>query len=291
MAGLSVLPCAGGAAEADNVSRRSSTQVHPKHRAHQPSADLAVAKAPTGPAADRWLVTVNAKVMLAPSYPGAARYSPFGFPTLSFRRPGEPEHWASPDDHLSVRLYETPIFAIGPVLSYSGGRYDMSHAIGALKGVHDIRWTLEGGLFAEAWLLPNTFRLRGEIRHGFRAENGFVGLLGADWVSRADRFTFAIGPRLKLGDDKFMNDTFGVTDTDVLAMPTLSFYKPRGGLYSAGLYGSATYKQSEQWSYTVHGGYDRLTDQAAKSPIVKIAGSQDQWTVGATASYTFEVDR
>ena len=240
---------------------------------------------------DTLLVTLQAKLMLTPDYPGAARYSPIGYPSLSFRWKSEPEIWSSPDDRLSVRLYSTPFFAIGPVLNYQGGRYDMMQALGPLKGVHDVPWTLEAGIFADLWLLQDSIRIRGDIRHGFRSDDGLVGTLGGDWIKKYQRFTFGVGPRLKFGDRRFMNDLFGVSAADHLAMPALRPYKPIGGLYSAGLSASATYKQSEPGSYTVHGGYDRLTEQAADSPIVNVSGSRDQWIAGATASYTFEVAR
>jgi outer membrane scaffolding protein for murein synthesis (MipA/OmpV family) len=292
------------------VAHRSAAThvIHAKHRAKKPSAHVWRAPAPLhapaayaapvaapapapAPSAARWLVTVNAKLIVSPDYPGAARYSVIGFPTLSFRHPGDPQIWTSPDDHISLPLYKTPLFALGPVLSYSGGRYDMINPVGPLKGVHDVLWTLDAGLFAEVWLLPDTLRARGEIRHGFRGADGFVATLGGDWVSHAGRFTFGLGPRLNFGDGKFMNEVFGVTAADAVAMPVFTPYRPSGGLYSAGLYASATYKQSEQWSYTVQGGYNRLTGQAAASPIVGVSGSTNQWIVGATASYTFELQR
>ena len=37
-----------------------------------------------------WLITVNAKTYVTPRYVGADRYAFIAFPTLSFRRPGEP---------------------------------------------------------------------------------------------------------------------------------------------------------------------------------------------------------
>jgi outer membrane scaffolding protein for murein synthesis (MipA/OmpV family) len=236
-----------------------------------------------------WFVTVNGKAFVSPTYVGAAQYSFVGFPTLSLRRPGEAPTWSAADEHLGFRVWQTPLFALGPVLAYRGGRYDMTNALGPLKGVHDIRWTLEAGLFGEIWLLPETLRARAEIRHGFRPEDGFVGTLSSDYIYRWDRYTFAIGPRLELADGKFMNDAFGVTYTDALVMPQLSPYRPNGGLYAAGAYGSVSYQQSESWGYTLHGGYDLLTGPASASPIVSASGSRNQWILGAIISYTFGV--
>ena len=56
---------------------------------------------------------------------------------------------------------------------------------------------------------------------------------------------------------------------------------------SAGLLGSASYKWNDTWSTTGYAGYNRLVDQAAASPIPRRLGSLDQFTVGASVSYSF----
>jgi outer membrane scaffolding protein for murein synthesis (MipA/OmpV family) len=295
--------CADEALAQAHVARNDNKAVHrARHTAlhkriavrHRPPVRLvspmsyAAPGATLRPAAKSgWLVTVNGKVNFFPAYTGAARYIGIAFPTLSFRRPDEPALWTSPDESLSFRLYETPIFAVGLLVGYRGGRYDNeAHEV---KGVHNVLWTIEPGIFAEAWLLPNTIRLRGEFRHGIRAEDGFTATIGADWLNRFDCWTFAIGPRLNFGDAKFMRENFGITAADALAAPAFSPYRPDGGLYSAGVLGSVTFKQSEAWSYTLHAGYDHLTGNAARSPILGVSGSRNQWKAGATVSYTFGI--
>ena len=250
----------------------------------QPAPTYVAQPVPAIPAG--WLITVNAKGIVSPNYLGSNRYSGIGYPTLSFRRPGEPVIWSSPDDAISYSLYQNGYFAIGPAVNYRAGRSSGSVSP-ALNGLHETRWTLEGGLFADVWLLPDTIRVHGELLHGFRSENGFVGSLGADWVSHWNQFTFGIGPRLKFGNDHFMNEYFGVNTWDAAINPNLTPFNAKGGLYAVGAYGSATYRQSDTWSYTLHGGYDRLTRDAAKSPIVTTTNAKDQYSVGAIVSYTF----
>lgn len=235
-----------------------------------------------------WLVTVNAKGVMSPKYTGSASYGFVGYPTLSFRRPGAPEKWSSPDDSISLALYETERLSIGPALAYRGGRY--SKDAPELSGIHKPRWSLEGGVFADVWLAPNRLRLRAELRRGMRNRDGVNGSLGADYVHRFGQFTFAFGPRLKFGNDTFMRNQFGVTVNDQMANPRYAAYQPKADLYAVGAYGSATYKQNEHWSYTVHAGYDRLRGDAGRSPIIRSSsGSRDQWTIGAIISYTFGV--
>lgn len=235
-----------------------------------------------------WLVTVNAKGVMSPKYTGAASYGFVGYPTLSFRRPGMPEKWSSPDDSISLNLYENSRVAVGPALAYRGGRY--SKDAPELAGIHKPRWSLEGGVFADVWLAPDRLRLRGELRRGMRGRDGVNGSLGADYVYRAGQLTLAFGPRLKFGNDTFMRNQFGLTVNDALANPRYAAYDPKADLYAVGAYASATYKQNEHWSYTVHGGFDRLRGEAGRSPIIRSSsGARDQWTIGAIISYTFGV--
>lgn len=237
------------------------------------------------PASSGWTVTVKGKVAFSPSWNGSDKYSFSGFPSLSWRRAGTPETWSSPDDGIGFALTETPLVSAGPVVRYRAGRYSGSD--GLLTGIHDTRWTLEPGLFVNVWAIPETLRARIEIRRGFRSENGFAADFGLDWVSRLGVFTTAIGPRLTVSDARNMRDLYGVSYQDAAWNPTVTPYKPRGGVQSVGLYASATYKISEAWSVTAHGGYDRLVGEAGKSPIVRNIGSRDQWTIGAIVAYSF----
>ncbi len=243
--------------------------------------------APVTPAPTGWLITLNAKGSVSPDYLGSSRYGAIAFPTLSFRRPGTPVIWSSPDDSLDYAVYETQRFSFGPVLAYRGGRYT-DNGGGDLVGIHKSKWTLEPGIFADFWVLPEVIRLHAELRRGFRDEDGFTGMLGADYVAKWNQFTLGVGPRAKFGNDHFLNQQFGITVADSIANPRFKPYKASSGLYAVGAYGSLTYQQSEAWAYTLHGGYDRLTEDAASSPIVRSTGSRNQFSVGAVASYTFQ---
>ncbi len=60
------------------------------------------------------------------------------------------------------------------------------------------------GVFAEFWAIPNTLRTRIELRHGMGSGNGFVADAAADYLLHFGQATFALGPRLGLGDQDFM---------------------------------------------------------------------------------------
>lgn len=232
-----------------------------------------------------WIVTVKGNVSWSPKWSGSDTYTLSGFPSMSFRRPGETPVWTSPDDSIGYNIQVNDVFSMGPVISYRAGRYDSGDR--TLTGIHDARWTLEPGVFFQIWAVPQVLRARVEIRRGFRDKDGFVADFGADWVNSFGDLTIGIGPRLSIADGSFMRNQYGVTAYDASRNSAVHRYKATSGLKSAGVYASAAYQFNEQWSGTLHGGYTRLIGDAADSPITRRLGDRDQWTLGATVGYSF----
>ncbi len=234
-----------------------------------------------------WVATLKANAGILPDWEGAKSYSFLAYPSVSLVRADALE-WSSPDDGLDFSVYDAHGFSIGPVAAYELGRYRNDDPR-RLFGIHDAPWTIEPGVFVEFWAIPNTFRARLEIRHGLGSGNGFVADAAADYLLHFGPTTFALGPRLSLGDQEFMRRQFGVTLTDSLQNGSVTPFKPDGGLKSAGLATSVTYDFSKQWSAVAYGGYDRLVADAGKSPLVKKLGSPDQFHAGLTVNYSFSL--
>jgi MipA family protein len=234
-----------------------------------------------------WVATLKANAGILPDWEGAKSYSFLAYPSVSLVRADALE-WSSPDDGLDFSIYDAHGFSIGPVAAYELGRYRNDDPR-RLFGIHDVPWTIEPGVFAEFWAIPNTFRARLEIRHGLGSGNGFVADAAADYLLHFGPTTFALGPRLSLGDQEYMRRQFGVTLTDSLQNGSVTPFKPDGGLKSAGLATSVTYDFSKQWSAVAYGGYDRLVADAGKSPLVKKLGSPDQFHAGLTVNYSFSL--
>ncbi|MEN3929502.1 MipA/OmpV family protein [Microvirga sp. W0021] len=235
----------------------------------------------TGP----WIVTLKGNIGGSPKWSGSDTYTLSGFPSVSLRRPGEKPVWYSPDDSIDYSIKVNDIFSLGAVIAYQGGRYSSGNR--ELTGIHKVRWTLEPGIFLQAWVVPDVLRVRAEIRRGFRDKDGFIADLGADWVNRFGALTLAVGPRLSIADGSYMRYHYGVTAQDAFQNGTVTPYKATAGLKSAGVLASASYDFDDQWSTTLYGGYSRLVSDAGKSPIVKNHGDRDQWTFGATVGYSF----
>ena len=247
------------------------------------AADLFFEQAPV--ASSSWIATIKGNVRIGPSYPGADDLSVVGFPSVSFRRSGTPQRFSAPDDGLSFSFLEESALRIGVVGRFQGGRYYEDDR--RLFGLRKIDWAVEPGVFVEYW--PVEFlRARAEVRRGFGGHEGFVADLGLDYVHRLGALTFSVGPRLALGDNEFTETYFGVTPFEAAVNGQVAPYRPSGGLTSAGVTTSVSYDWTPQWSTTAFVSYRRLVGDAADSPIVERFGSENQFGLGLTVSYSFD---
>ncbi len=234
---------------------------------------------------NEWIVTVNAWAQVAPSFIGSDRYSFFGYPTVRFRRAGTPEPFSAPDDGAGFAVYATDSFRIGPVVRIRPGRYSGSE--GRLTGLDDVKFAVEPGVFVDFWPIAQV-RARAELRYGLNGYEGFVGNLSLDYVQRIGQFTLSGGPRMALGSEEFTQAYFGVTPFEAFINPLVTTYRPSGGITSVGVAAAVKYDFSETFSTTVFGGYNRLTDDAADSPIVRSFGSRNQFSFGVNLAYSFK---
>ncbi|MGL4443069.1 MAG: MipA/OmpV family protein [Alsobacter sp.] len=233
-----------------------------------------------------WLMTVKAHVVGSPRFTGSDEYSVIAYPTISIRRNDGPEKFGAPDDGISFVVFGDAHWAVGVVGRYQGGRYyDQDRR---LYGIRDAKWSVEPGLFGEFWALTDTVRMRGEMRYGINGYNGLIGSVALDYVHRmGPRLVLNAGPRMTVAGSEYMDAYFGVTAQDAAWNASVTPYSPGAGVKSIGVAAAATYRWNDQWSTTVRGQYDRLVGPAGDSPIVRNIGSRDQFTFGASASYTF----
>jgi len=234
-----------------------------------------------------WIITLGGSFQVGPKYDGAKSFGPGFMPSLSWRRVGEPAGFSAPDDSFDYAIYDTDRFDVGVVGAYNGGRY--SGSTYRLRGMRDVPWAIEAGLYAEYWVLPERLRTRVEVRQGFNGHHGVVADFSADWVERFGAFTFAVGPRLSLGSASYMRRNFGVLPGEAALNGMIPAYKPGASAKSVGLATSLEYAWSPSLSTTLFGRYDRLVGDAGNSPLVDKLGERNQFTIGIGASYSFQV--
>lgn len=253
------------------------------------SAAIAILAAAPAAAQDEggrgWTVTAGAGAQVIPKYPGADSYGITVLPVFGIRRAGAPLSFETQDDGVGFGILgRDSVINFGPSFSLRSKREEDD--VGAPVG--DVDLTIEAGGFVELHPSRN-LRLRADVRQGLNGHNGLTADVGADFILRDDdTYIFSIGPRARWADNDFHDAYFGVP----LAVPVLGpagGHNPGGGFYAFGAMSGITYKLGRNWGVQGYAAYDRLTGDAADSPIVRQLGSRDQFSGGLGLFIEFNV--
>jgi outer membrane protein len=233
-----------------------------------------------------WTVTIGVEGRVMPSYVGSNSYDLRPIPLIDIRRADFPRRFQSTRDGASISLFESGSFRAGLTGKVVFPRDQDDDR--DLRGLGDVDWAFEGGVFAEYW--PTTWlRTRADIRQGFGGHHGIVSDISADLVFPvAPKLTLSGGPRLSLATDKALNPYFGVTPVQSLNSG-LPVYDAGGGVKSYGFGALARYELSPRWATHMFVEYERLTGSVADSPLVSLRGSPNQIQIGAGLTYSFDV--
>jgi len=158
----------------------------------------------------------------------------------------------------------------------------------ALFGLGNVPWAVEIGAFAEYWWAP-WLRTRGEVRQGFNGHHGVVADLFVDAVVPVNpQLTLSGGPRITLATTKATSPYFSINAVQSAAsgLPT---YAAEGGIHSVGAGTKARYFWTPQFATHAFVEYERLTEDAANSPLVTQRGSPNQFTIGFGATRSFDI--
>ncbi len=234
--------------------------------------------------ANGWIVTVSAAGVIGPSFPGARRMRPYPFPSVSFRRIGEPELFSTPDEGFGLSLVDTGAFRAGPVANFVFHRGQRD----GLFGLRRVGLSHEVGGYAELYPVDH-LRLRAELRQAVDGHRGFVAAFYADAYDRLGPFRISLGPRLNFGDNRYANAYYSVTLAESLINRRLTPYGATGGFTAAGGVATARYDFNDQTSATIFGGGQRLLGSVGSSPIPTLIGSRNQFTAGLAIARSFVV--
>ena len=249
------------------------------------AADPAV-KPPS--AASDWTVSIGVETRVLPSYEGSDSDTLGALPLFDLRPAGTPEHFRGPRDGFSFGLLDTGNFRAGPTVKLRFPRHEGDDS--NLRGLGNVDWAVEAGGFAEYWPV-HWLRARLEVRQGFGGHTGVVSDLALDVVEPvAPRLTLSGGPRVTFATEAATAPYFSITPEQAAASG-LPFYDAKGGLQSYGVGVQARYELSSQWATHAFVEYERLADDAARSPVVNRFGSRDQIQVGIGVSYSFGMAR
>lgn len=233
-----------------------------------------------------WHLTLGAAVFTAPDYAGARDYLIRGQPLVSLSRAGAVTRFSSRNDNISIAVIDTGDVRVGAT-----GRIVFRRDAGDspdLAGLDPVRWGAEVGAFAEVYP-TGWLRLRGELRRGIRAHDGVVADLAADaFVDVTPTVRLSGGPRLSAATADYFDAYYGVGAAEAAASG-LGVYAPAGGIGAVGLGGAVTWQASERVTTSLFGEYSRLMGPAADSTLVRQRGARDQFLLGVSATYRFDV--
>jgi len=235
--------------------------------------------------AEQWIVTIGGRIAANPPYEGADHDVIRPSPTFNLRRADSPDRFEPPDGGTTFSLFSTKYIALGPMARFRYARGDS----GQLAGMDKIDIAVEPGGFVNLWP-TNWLRARVEGRRGFIGHEGWVGDAGLDLIYTGSRWSASLGGRAGFGDRRYMDTYFGVTAAEAARSPFLTTaYMPGSGLRYTGAEAAVSYRLAGGLRTTLDVGYHRLSDKAASSPIVQIAGSRDQYNAGVILSYRFGI--
>lgn len=247
------------------------------------AAALLILAAPSAQAEDgtqdQYVFDLGLGVMAKPRYPGSDEVIAVPFPIISVGKFFIPGVGDVIDEDKGTRR-----FSIYPSFNFNGKR-EASDS-NELEGMEDVDWALEVGLgaaYRHDWL-------RGfvEVRQGFNGYSGQVAEFGVDFIaSPTEDLELMIGPRAGWGSEDYMQTYFGISQKDEANSPVYDqTYDAEAGFNTVGLAANARYSLTDDVTFHLRGGWDRLIGDAGDSPIVK-EGSTNQFYGGAGISYEF----
>lgn len=246
---------------------------------------------------------VSAQELGAPVVSTQAAGPAIGF-TLRGGVASAPEYFGSPDneaapafggslDYLRLGgftfgnpdpLFVPEGFGITGSFRYIGDRDSDDNP--ELFGLDDVDASLEVG--AGLRYATRSYQVFGNLRYGVIGHEAFVGELGADvFVRPTDRLTLRLGPRALFADGDYASTYFGVTEEEnVASVGDFPAYDADGGLVSTSVEFGAGYRLSENWGIDATVSYEKLRDDAARSPITQ-DDDQVRASIGLTRRFSF----
>jgi outer membrane protein len=249
------------------------------------------AAAPATVAVPDWIVTVGVEGRAIPAWPGAAdtKFAVTGLPLFSIRKAGTPPDFFGPRDSFGFPVVDLGQVKLGPAFQLIWQR--SASAYRELNGLGNVGYALQAGAFVDYWPVP-WLRLHGEARQGIGGETGVTGNLFVDAVVPVEQWRLSAGPRMTVQTTAAVSPYFSITpqqsaNSTVAGLPMLPVYHAGGGFYSYGAGTEAEYFFSPTWAAHAFVEYERLTGDAANSPLVTQRGSPNQFTFGVGATYSF----
>lgn len=192
---------------------------------------------------------------------------------------------------VDVNVLDVPNWEFGPMLSYRFGRKGVDDPV--IRELPEISGGVEAGVFG-GWHYVNDTGIPWRLRVGVSALTGVSGgttgghitPYASLWIPLRDSVFLGVGGGFTWSSDSFMQQRFGVT-SEAAALTGLPAYTASSGVRQVYAWPAVIVRLSPQWFAAAGAFYQRLTGDAANSPIVTQRGDRNQWTAGIGIGYAW----
>jgi outer membrane protein len=233
-----------------------------------------------------WTVTLGAAAVASPVWQGSDDTAVSLFPDL---RVGYKDvFFASLPDGVGWNAINSDGWKAGPIAKIRFGRdeedggspFRISGDSDALIGLGDVDAAVEvGGFIEKRFGDREQWRVKAEARRGFGGHEGVLLDASATYQARFGYTLLNVGPKLTVASEDYMQTYFGIDPLQSVrsGLPT---YQADGGLLSYGLSASLIQPLNRRSAIMAFASYDRLAENAADSPLVRLRGDENQFTIG-----------
>ena len=236
-----------------------------------------------------WSAMIALGAGMVPEFPGSKHYKaiPFGMGRLAYR-----DYYIEVlGPRAKINVIPGGVLEAGPIVGYDGGRdHDVKND--RLKLLPEVGSSVEFGGFAklnmERLLLHNDkLSLGAEFAKASGGHGGYTANLQTSYGIQFSRaFFMSVDAEVQFADKKYSNAYFGVSAIGSAATG-LPAFTAAAGVTRAEIGLTTRYLFSPNWGVTGRISYGRLLGDAAKSPIVKTEGSENQLGGGVAVLYRF----
>ncbi len=246
---------------------------------------------------DDWQIQLGVGGFYSPNFVGSKDYQLQAGPNIAVRY--KDRFFVSVLDGVGFDLIKTDSFRAGPVVKFQQQRRENGKSTfmiagkrsTALLGMGDVDATIEAGGYIRYQSGP--FSANAEVRKGLGGHDGVIAEFGLRYtttfagLSVGDRpIILSVGPGATVVDSKYEATYFSI-DAGQSSRTGLARFDAKGGLQSYGVNAVVVVPISSKLSAALIGGFDRLSGDAAKSPLVRERGSRNQKTLGLGLTYRF----
>jgi outer membrane protein len=188
-----------------------------------------------------------------------------------------------------VNLLDVSNWEFGPMFTYRFGRTDVEDPVVNL--LPEIDGGLELGLFGgyhytSAGSIPWRLRVGVSLTTAVTGDTtgSHVTPYASFWMPVSTKVFLGVGGGFTWSSESFMQQRFGVNSAASMASG-LPVYVADAGMRQIYAWPGVIVRLSDHWFGGVGGFYQRLTQDAADSPIITQRGDRNQWTVGVGVGY------